>query len=253
MNAVGTIAWMTFNERWSHKKFFWLISVVALFMFSNVIVGYLIENEFLRTLFLSPSQSFQSWHFFLFLIVLFQAAGSVKREFAANTAQHTLAHPITRHHWCLGKLTGVLLFYYSLVGILLLLILTRALYADVALGWHFAWGVLQTVLHASAIVTIGFSLGIFWGSGPAVFIIVIGKIFQVIALKVASTEHLWRLIVSKILYYGLPSQQNTDLFQETDWLQASTELGAVILYAAVLFVLAMTLFQKRNLPIRSTY
>jgi ABC-type transport system involved in multi-copper enzyme maturation permease subunit len=250
MNAVLPIAKMSFFERWSHKKFFWLISVVALFMFSNIIIGYLVENEFLRKMFLSPSLSFQTWHFFIFVIVLFQAAGSVSQEFRNHTAIHTLAYPIHRWHWCLGKLLGVLFFYASLVGILFLLLLIRALYAQVNLGMDFFMGAFQTVVHASAIITIAFGLGMFWGSGATVFILVVAKIMQAIALSVATTGNVWSQLISKVLYYGLPCQMNVNLFEESFRFQALLEFFAVGLYAAVVLAVAMFLFEKRSLPIR---
>lgn len=254
IGRITTIARNTFREAVRDRVLYNLVLFVLLITASAIFLGELTAGQEARTI---VNLGLGAMLLFGAFISIFVGVSLVSKEIEKRTVYALFAKPVSRAEFVLGKYLGLcltLLVNVLVMGIGVSLALLYVGGGSLAVS---IWGAIYLIFLELIILT---AVAILFSSfsSPALsalltfFVFIIGHFSQSLNDLAANLGSSFARIVFGAIYYGLPNLSNFVFRTETAngiALPSSMIFGATayaLIYAAILLVLTIAIFSRRN-------
>lgn len=262
MNNIWLITWNTIRGLLAKKTMYFLFILVIIVLVSvgvnlyKLVIQTSDDPQILQGIQIAVVQGILStWIYFSILLAIIYAAGLISGELKSRSILGTLAKPIARWEFLLGKWLGVQFFFYAilLIGIIICLILM--LVWGIPFTGIFAIGILYAIVSIFVFSGISFVLSIYIipvvGGGISFVIWTFGPQFE----SLLNVPIVFLKGLGYFLYYISPTFISQDLIK-TGLLNNLIDpnfgfywsvLAENFLYGAVLFIICIYFYQKRDI------
>lgn len=262
MNAVKLIALNTFGYLLSRKTIyvlFFIALIVLLITGADLFSIFTSERSTDPKALLSQqasilSRMFTSWSELTTLASIIAAAGVVYSDIKSKIVLGVLAKPVARWQYLMGKWFGVLLFFYGFLATGLLIVITLMLFWGISFTGLFVTAVARQVVTLTLYSGIAFSLSLFiapiLAGGISLIFLWLGSLFE----QLISADSWWASLLGSVLYYLQPAVLSENILEkgllnnllDPDFSFYWSIIAENMLYAALIFFIAVIFFQKKD-------
>lgn len=201
------------------------------------------------------SRMFGTWSALTTFAAIIAAAGVVYSDIKSKIVLGVLAKPVARWQYLMGKWFGVLLFFYGFLASGLLIVIILMLYWGISITGLFLTGIFSQVVILTVYSAIAFTLSLFiapmMAGGISFILFLFGGLFE----QLTRADMWWASLLGSVLYYLQPAIMNENLLEkgvlnnllDPDFGLFWSVIFENMLYAALLFFIAVIFFQKKDI------
>jgi len=250
---IYAIAVNTFKEVIRDRIFYSLVFFAVMILGASVLLSALTVGERAKII---EDLSLASISLFGIVIAIFVGIGLVSKELEKKTIYTIISKPINRYQFLLGKYLGlalVLLAYISVMSgcfMLVLFVFTGTFKATLLLSVLLTY-VELLVVTAAALLFSTFSTPVL-SATYTLAIFIIGHLTETLKGLAEKSGSAAAKAVLEFLYYFLPNLSNFNIKGKVvhdiavPWSYIGMACAYGVLYVAILLVMSVMVFQKRN-------
>ena len=201
------------------------------------------------------SRLFGIWSVLSTFAAIIAAAGVVYSDTKSKIILGILAKPVARWQYLTGKWFGVLLFFYGFLATGLLIVIILMLIWGISFTGLFVTAVAGQLMILTVYSGIAFSLSLFIAPMPAGGISFIFFSFASQFEQLISADLWWASLLGSVLYYLQPAVLSDNILEkgllnnllDPDFSFYWSVIAENMLYAALIFFIAITFFQKKDI------